>query len=118
VLLGLEEGKTFSNLGGKGSGKFIVNGTRLIAFCDANPKLGTRIRALAEKNRMAAQKQNGDRARLAAAPAILRNNGADAFDVIQRVTAHLWEGERGDVMSLMFVAVAEGRMKISDCDQA
>jgi hypothetical protein len=52
----------------------------------------------------------GERRRLIAAPAILRNDGADAYEAITGATVSLWEGERGDVMSLMFVAVAEGRL--------
>jgi hypothetical protein len=69
VLLGLEEGKTINNLAGNVGdgyvrGTKIVNAARLNNFCDANPKLGKRIRALAEKNRIAAHKKNGERARL------------------------------------------------------
>jgi hypothetical protein len=41
---------------------------------------------------------------------LLRNNGADAYAAIMQATARLWEGERGDVMSLMFLAAAEGRL--------
>jgi hypothetical protein len=49
-----------------------------------------------------------------AAPAILRNNGADAYAAIIQATARLWQGERGDVMSLMFLAAAEGRLDPRD----
>jgi hypothetical protein len=118
VLLALEEGRTMSGLTGKKSKKYVggkvVDHTRLRLFCAANPALGKRIKALGEKNRLTAQRQRFERARLVAVPAILRNNGIDAFEAIQRATAHLWEGERADVMSLMFVAVAEGRLKIAD----
>jgi hypothetical protein len=115
VLLGLEEGKTMSGLTGLKNKKYVggkvVDHTRLRLFCAANPALGKRIKALGEKNRIAAFRR---RARVMAAPALLRNNGTDAFDAIQRATSHLWDGERADVMSLMFVAVAEGRLKIAD----
>jgi hypothetical protein len=44
----------------------------------------------------------------------MRNNGADAYEAVRQATSHLWEGERDDVMSLMFIAVSEGRLKLSD----
>jgi hypothetical protein len=101
VLLGLQEGKVISEIADTG---------RLNFFCSANPKLGDRIKALAEKNRVTSFKQKIERNRRAAAPVLFRNNGSDVFQAIQRATASIGEWERGDVMSLMFIAVAEGRL--------
>jgi hypothetical protein len=92
----------------------IIDSERLNAFCDANPKLGVRIRVLAEKNRQASQTKKTERARQVAAPAILRDAGFNAFEVVRRATSQIWAGDRDDVMSLMFVAIAEGRLKLAD----
>jgi hypothetical protein len=118
VLLALEEGKSLSNIGGWEGDKYvggrIVDLQRLNVFCDRHPKLGARIKALAATNRIQIQKQKGEQNRLVGAPAIMRNSGLDAFEAIQRATAQLWEGERSDVMSLMFIAVGEKRLKLRD----
>jgi len=42
------------------------------------------------------------------------NNGVDAYEAVRQATSHLWEGDRDDVMSLMFLAISEGRLKLSD----
>jgi hypothetical protein len=47
--------------------------------------------------------------------AALRNDGADAYDAIIRATSHIWEGDRGDVQALMWIDVAENRLKLPDC---
>jgi hypothetical protein len=48
-----------------------------------------------------------------AAPELLRNNGRDAYEAIGAATADLHEDDRGDVMSLMLIAVGENRLKLS-----
>jgi hypothetical protein len=48
-----------------------------------------------------------------AAPAILRNDGADAWQAIRAATAHLG-ADQDDVASLMFVALGERRLKLSE----
>jgi len=107
VLLELQEGKVISE---------IVDTGRLKFFCSANPKLGGRIKALAEKNRVTSFKQKIERNRRAAAPVLFRNYGRDVFQAIRRATASIGEWERGDVMSLMFIAVAENRLNLADAD--
>lgn len=118
VLNGLEEGKLLTTLSGWVKDKYvggkIVDVARLRRFCAANPVLGKRINALAEKNRVAALQQRRERKRLFAAPVLMRNNGTEAFEAIHRATVNVWEGERDDVMSLMFVALAEGRLQLAD----
>jgi hypothetical protein len=81
---------------------------------NANPRVKKRINALALVNKRAAAQARAERNRMVAAPALLQNDGSDAYEAIMRATANLWEGERGDVMSLMFIAVAEGRVRPRD----
>jgi hypothetical protein len=92
----------------------IVESSAFIRFLCANPRIGKRIRKLAKQNHRASMQAAADRKRLVAAPAIMTNDGADAYEAIMRATSGLWEGERGDVMSLMFLATAEGRLKPKD----
>jgi hypothetical protein len=47
---------------------------------------------------------------------LFRNYGRDVFQAIRRATASIGEWERGDVMSLMFIAVAENRLNLADAD--
>jgi hypothetical protein len=58
VLEALREGKTLNNINGWRGDKYIggkiVDTARLSRFCDVNPALGKRIRALVEKNRIRA----------------------------------------------------------------
>jgi hypothetical protein len=49
-----------------------------------------------------------------AASSLIRNNGADAYEAVRWATAHVSEDERADIMSIMFIAVAEGRLKLSE----
>lgn len=56
----------------------------------------------------------GWRTRTVAAPALLRNNGADAYEAIMSATQNLPLEIRSDVQGDMFIAVAEGRLKIAD----
>jgi len=110
----LHEGRPLCEAYGKKKnvyvGNKIVESSALTRFMQDNPRIGDRIRKLAKQNVYATMQAVADRKRLIAAPAILSNQGHDAFEAIMRATANLWEGDRGDVMSLMFVAIAEGRL--------
>ncbi|WP_370131885.1 hypothetical protein [Bradyrhizobium ottawaense] len=103
----LHEGETLSSQGG-----YTLSIMR--NFIRANPKIGNRIRTISEKNasvhRSAAQRA---RRQLAASP-LTRNNGEDAYEAVRNATAHLAEDERDDVMSMMFLAIAEDRMTLSE----
>jgi hypothetical protein len=78
----------------------------------ANPVASRRIKLLSEKNRL--EHRGTQDKRTIAAPALLQNNGLDAYKAIRRATAHLPEDDRDDVMSRMFVALGEGRLKLSE----
>jgi hypothetical protein len=111
VLLGLREGKTIRNLAGRKGHKYIgdrvVDNVRLNRFCDENPKIGQRIRALAEKNR-AISEPNPVRA---VKTSIVRaSNGI--MDVISAaVPRHLPRDLRDDAIQNIWLAVLEGRLK-------
>ncbi|MBR0990001.1 hypothetical protein JQ580_04635 [Bradyrhizobium japonicum] len=83
-------------------------------FMRANPRLGNRLRAISEKNasvhRSAAQRAR----RRFAASALTQNNGEDAYEAVCRATAHLPDEDRRDVMSRMFLAIAEGCLTLSE----
>jgi hypothetical protein len=93
----------------------VMHPSILWAFMKSNPAIGRRMKAQSKENALGHTRAAAQNRRIIAAPALLRNNGADAYEAVQHACAHLWEGERGDVMSLMFVDVSEGRLKISDC---
>lgn len=83
-------------------------------FIRANPKLGARLRNISDKNahvhRRAAQRAR----RQFATSSLTRNDGQDAYEAVRQATAHIPDEERDDVMSRMFVAIAEGRLKLRD----
>ncbi|MEY9539050.1 hypothetical protein ABIE85_002110 [Bradyrhizobium diazoefficiens] len=82
-------------------------------FIRANPKLGNKLRAISEKN-ASAHRSIAQRARRRfAASSLIRNDGEDAYEAVRQATAHLRD-ERDDVMSRMFIAIAEGRLKLSE----
>jgi hypothetical protein len=81
---------------------------------NANPRVKRQIKKLALVNKLVIAQARASTKRLVAAPALLQNDGAAAYEAIMGATAHLWEGERGDVMSLMFVAVAENKLRLRD----
>jgi hypothetical protein len=83
-------------------------------FMVKNPKIGNRMRVLSKKNADAKRGIIGRSRRLVAASALMKNDGADAYEAVLRATAHLHEDDRGDVMSRMYVAIGEGRLKLSD----
>lgn len=121
VLDALRDGRTLNNIYGlKGGGRCrsyiggkIIDCRSLRKFREKNPKLDSLIEKLASANRYRAMHRHADR-RVVAAPAIIRNDGADAFAAIMAATAHLAEYQRDDVRSAMFVAVAEGRLHPRD----
>jgi hypothetical protein len=113
VLRGLREGMTINNLAGwrgdKGAGGKIVDTARLNRFCDENPKLGKRIRALAEKNKIRAINQSNPVTTVKRS--IIRASG-DIMDVISAaVSRHLPRDLRDDAIQNIWMAVLEGRLK-------
>lgn len=121
VFAALREGKLLSECHGLKDQRYvggkIVDARAFTRFMRENPRIRTQIQKLAFTNKQAVMRERIERKRLVAAPALLRNDGADAFEVIMRATSRLWEGERGDIMSLMFVAVAEGRLLPRDAEK-
>jgi hypothetical protein len=125
VLEGLAQGLTINQMTQKRSRRSvflpppIINKTirfeQVSNFVRLHPKLGNRMRALSSKNGRQNYLVAMQARRLVAAPALLRNNGADAFEAITRATAGIWEDDRGDVQSLMFIALGEGKLKPLDC---
>jgi hypothetical protein len=116
----LNEGGTISSVYGKWPSPeepFIVSRISLKHFMRQHPKIERRITALAKRNRPISYKLKRYGDRLVTAPGILRNNGEDAFEAVRRATSNLWEGERRDVMSLMFLAIAEGRLLSRDAER-
>jgi hypothetical protein len=83
-------------------------------FFRKNPKIGSRIYSLSRANLSAQLKEVWRAKRLTAAPALTQNNGEDAYEAVRNATAHLHEDERCDVMSRMYVAIAEGRLRLSE----
>jgi hypothetical protein len=118
VFAALNEGRLLSECHGLKDGRYIggkiIDARAFTRFMNANPRVKKRINALALVNKRAAAQARAERNRMVAAPALLQNDGSDAYEAIMRATANLWEGERGDVMSLMFIAVAEGRVRPRD----
>lgn len=116
VVNALEEGQTlnriFGRVGNRRVGTKVIDPQRYYHFCKHNPKIGRRLKLLAEKNRLL---QCADRSRrLIAAPSLMKNDGLAAYDVIMRATEGVWEGIRQDVIGDLFVAVGEGRLKLRE----
>jgi hypothetical protein len=92
----------------------IVSSHLIWNFIRQNPKLGNRMKALSIKNGKQ-NYRNAMRSRITVAAAPLRsNNGFDAFAAVQRATAGIWEDDRGDVQAMMFIAIGEGKLRLSD----
>ncbi|WP_128966113.1 hypothetical protein [Bradyrhizobium guangdongense] len=83
-------------------------------FIRANPKLGARLRYISDKNAHAHRSAAQRARRQFAASSLTRNDGQDAYEAVRQATAHVPEDEREDVMSRMFVAIGEGRLKLPD----
>jgi hypothetical protein len=114
VFAALREGRTLTECYGIKDGRYIggkiADVGALNRYMRTHPRVKKQIKALALVNRRAVMQGVADRKRLIAAPALLRNDGADAYEAIMAAAADLWEGERDDVISLMFVAAAEGKL--------
>ena len=108
AVAALHHGQTLESIGTEHSKR------KLRSFLVKNPKLGSRMHDLSKKNADAKRRGIYQSRRLVAAAALLKNDGEDAYDAVRRATAHLHEAERGDVMSRMYVAIGEGRLKLSD----
>lgn len=119
VLEALSEGKTLSNItgvyrDGYVSGQKICGWQALNNFMNANPRLGKIIRKQLEANKLAATQAALNAKRFTAAPALIRNNGTDAYEAIISATSTLPSAIRGDVQGEMFLAIAEGRLSLAD----
>jgi hypothetical protein len=78
------------------------------------PKLGDRIRRISKANAVAHMREVWRSKQLTAAPPLIQNNGEDAYEAVRKATAHLHEDERGDVISRMYIAIGEGKLKLSE----
>jgi hypothetical protein len=83
-------------------------------FIRTNPKIGRRLLAISAKNASARRSAAQKARRLFAAVPLTQNNGEDAYEAVRSATAHVSEDERDDVMSRMFLAIAEGRLTIAE----
>ncbi len=86
----------------------IVGDSALRRFRTNNPALNQKWMALRAK---LVTKSQG---LVVAAPAIMKNNGHDAWAVIMDVTCGVWTGIRGDVQADMFLAISEGRLLLKE----
>jgi hypothetical protein len=102
--------------------KKIVSRPRLMAFAsNSDPRLARLGRLILKRAQDNADRQRNDRRvllRVAASPFVLRNDGAEAHEAIKRATAHIWEGDRGDVQGLMWLAALQGLLTRRDCTPA
>jgi hypothetical protein len=98
--------------------KKIASLSRLNSFFEAHPKLGKRIRETSKKNAIRNLRDSNQSTRAMAAPALLRNNGVDSFEAVQRATVGIWEDDRGDVQALMWIAIVENKLSLRDCTPA
>jgi hypothetical protein len=108
AVTALHHGQTLTSLATPYLQKLLRN------FILKNPNIGNRMHVLSKKNADANRSDFNQSRRLVAASALLRNDGEDAYDAVMRATAHLHEDDRGDVTSRMYVAIGEGRLKLSD----
>ncbi len=95
-------------------GKTIVE-VHLRNLMRQEPQLAKKLKALSRENVSKNRLTSIDRRRIVAAPALMHNEGLDAYEAVMRATAGIWEGHRDDVQSLMFIAIGEGKLKPSDC---
>lgn len=112
VLTALDDGKTLNEITGHRGDRYvggaIVHQDYLTSFLKRTPQLK---KIVLERSRVNAGLM---RRRSVVAPAILKNDGRDAFDLIMRATARLFDPVRGTVQSDMWTDVAEGRLKLSE----
>jgi hypothetical protein len=96
----------------------VIAAPMLIRLRRVSPAIDRKIKRLIEKNRPIYNRRNSDAHRVLAAPAILRNHGVDAHTAVMRATASLPDYIRDDVAGSMFLALAEGRLQMSDVSKA
>ncbi|MGB5903779.1 MAG: hypothetical protein WBH00_13105 [Xanthobacteraceae bacterium] len=86
----------------------------LKAFRIRNARLWKPLAKLADANRQEKWRATLRARQSLASPAIMKNDGADAFGAICEATSGLPDFIRNDVRSAMFVAAAEGHLKPRD----
>lgn len=115
VFEAAHEGKTITEIDGFSKHKYIggriVKQKKLRFWMRQNPSLGRRLQKLFDANR--AQIIRAPR-RLIAAPALVRNDGMDAYEAVRLACRDLPEMIRDDVMADMILAIAEGQLKPRD----
>ena len=123
LLQALRDGKSLQHVTGfKGNngrkqyvpGQAIARGVEIKAFMRNNPLIGRRMQKLIDANGKAAMMRANEARRIVAAPALIRNDGADAYQAIMSATRDLALEIRNDVQGDMFIAIAEGRLRIAD----
>jgi hypothetical protein len=129
VITALRAGRTLTDCYGIRAGKVstrdaLVDAKHMANFMRAHPKIRAKIKALArevaypirlEAGRKATLTRTGRAPIIVAAPAIIRNDGRDAWEAVRRAVQYLPDDEQGDVMGLMFVAIGEGKLRLADC---
>jgi hypothetical protein len=121
VLEGLNHEMTLHQLTSRETPRYlpaaqpVMGATQLLNFMTANPALGKRMKAQSAKNAAKNLAAVGLSRRSTTSTALLRNDGHDAYDAVQRATGHIWEGERGEVQSLMFIAIGDKRLTLRGC---
>lgn len=111
VFQHLEDGLTFKKIG-RSLGSSTTTAFRHLL--SENPRLMKKAAPLIERNRLASYQTRPQCIKRVLAPAILRNDGRDAFSAIQAATRHLIEPIKGTVQSDIWLDVAEGRLPIRD----
>lgn len=126
IIGGLREGKTLKALlkGARGRAGRVAKSDQVSTApwqhykntLRLMPKVGRIITKLVAENSLKAKSQGATerhrRNRLIAAPALLRNDGYDAFNAIQAATRHLADPMRGEIQSRLWLDVAEARLSI------
>jgi hypothetical protein len=115
VFEAAHEGKTRQQIDGFSGGKYvggrITKHQKLKLWIEENPVLGRRLKRLLDAN---AKRIKCAPRRLIAAPAIMKNNGMDAYGAVQAACRHVWEDIRTDISADMLLAIAEGRLNPRD----
>jgi hypothetical protein len=108
TVAGLHHGETFSSAVRPSLQPIIRN------FLLKNPKIGDRLRRISKTNASEHLREAWRSRRQFAAASLTRNDGEDAYEAVRTATAQVPIDERDDVMSRMFVAIAEGRLRLLD----
>src|SRR6188472_3299215 len=105
LLIKRRQGKTRQQIDGFSGGKYvggrITKHQKLKLWIEENPVLGRRLRRLLDAN---AKRIKCAPRRLIAAPAIMKNNGMDAYGAVQAACRHVWEDIRTDISADMLLA--------------